>query len=295
MTVDDLQQMRSNVLKHYLIGIPLSLAAGLAVWYFAGGNFMMFLFPAVFGVIITVISTNGSEKRFRRCFKELFVEKALQEVFSDLKYDPDKGLDKSILKKTGMIDLADEYSSNDLISGKYNGIGFTQADVHIQEEHTTSNGKTTHTELVTIFQGRYMIFDFNKNFTHKLEIIQNGFMAAKVPGGWFKRDLDRIELEDSDFNRRFKTYTTSGSEAFYILTPTFMEHIKTFDDRTRGKLLFCFIDNKLHVAIDSREDSFELSAFGKIDPEEIRHQVDRDIRVITDLADDLRLEDDLFN
>lgn len=44
-------------------------------------------------------------------------------------------------------------------------ISVEQADVHIEEEYepTDNNGNTT-TTWVTIFRGKWMIFDFNKNF-----------------------------------------------------------------------------------------------------------------------------------
>lgn len=192
--------------------------------------------------------------------------------------------------------MGDRYSSNDLITGKYKDILFTQADVHIEkEEQTTDSDGNTRTYYVTIFKGRWMIFDFNKSFKADVQVSQKGFGNNKVNTWFSSSKFEKIEMESQEFNKNFNVYAQQPLDAFYILTPKIMEKIKNLDTNNDGKLLLCFIDNKLHVGIYNHADSFEHSSvFKRIDEEKIRNQISLDIQKITMFVDELELDNDLF-
>jgi hypothetical protein len=73
-----------------------------------------------------------------------------------------------------------------------------------------------------------------------------------------------------------------------------MEKLKNISNKVKGKLLFCFIDNKLHIGIYNREDSFEHSIFQKINEEQVIKNISKDITLITNFIDELNLDNDLF-
>ena len=58
--------------------------------------------------------------------------------------------------------------------------------------------------------------------------------------------------------------------------------------------MFGFLDNKLYVAVDNREDSFEYNVFEPIDEKEINNNITKDIKLITDFVNELNLDNDLF-
>ena len=58
--------------------------------------------------------------------------------------------------------------------------------------------------------------------------------------------------------------------------------------------MFCFLNNKLHIAIDNRDDSFEWNVFKPIDENKINEEITKDIELITNFVDDLDLNNDLF-
>ena len=186
------------------------------------------------------------------------------------------------------------FESNDYISGTYKNINFEQSDIHIQEKHETrdSDGKK-HTTWVTIFEGRWMIFDFNKNFKANLQVTQKGFYNSKIENS-NKIKYHKIQLEDQEFNNQFRTYAQSEHEAFYILTPALMEKIKKLTNTINGKILLCFIDNKLHVGIQNNKDSFEHNIFKKIDENKVINEISKDIKLITNFVDELDLNNNLF-
>ena len=212
-----------------------------------------------------------------------------------MNYEPEKGIDEAIIRNTQMMDMGDRYSSNDYISAKYKNISVEQADVHIEEKHkSTDSDGHTRTTWVTIFRGRWMIFDFNKNFKANIQVSQKGFSNSKINNWGNDLKYKKVMMEDQIFNNIFRTYAQSEHEAFYVLTPSLMEKIKNLAIDINGKILLCFIDNKLHVGIQNNEDSFEHSIFTKIDEDKVIEEISRDIKLITNFIDELDLDNDLF-
>ncbi len=292
MSIEELEMLRKKARNTMLIGIITSIV--IAIILFAISPFIS-LFVIIFGVIITIIINVKPTRNFTLAFKDTFVLKTLESVFTDLIYEPESGLDESVIRNTGMMYMGDRYSSNDYISGKYKNINFTQADVHIEEEHQTtdSNGNTT-TTWITIFKGRWMIFDFNKYFKANIQVSQKGFGNSKLNNWGAKIKYKKVMMEDQAFNNIFKTYAQNEHDAFYILTPALMEKIKKLTSNISGSLLFCFIDNKLHIGIQNNKDSFEHSIFTKINAEEVTKEISQDIKLITNFVDELNLDNDLF-
>lgn len=294
MSVEELEILRKKVKNNVLKGIIISIVIAIILFIITGLPFLPF-FTIFIGIIITSIATTGPTKKFILAFKETFVLKSLKSVFTDLVYEPEKGLDKSIISNTGMMYMGDRYSSNDFISGKYKNIEVVQADVHIEEEHesTDSDGNTT-TTWVTIFRGRWMIFDFNKLFKANIQVSQKGFGNSKISNWGSKIKYKRVMMEDQSFNNNFRIYAQDEHEAFYILTPALMEKIKKLTNNISGRVLLCFIDNKLHVGVQNNKDSFEHGIFTKIDEEKVTNEISQDIKLITNFVDELNLDNDLF-
>lgn len=70
-----------------------------------------------------------------------------------------------------------------------------------------------------------MIFDFNKNFKSNVQVISNDFIKRSLP---HIKNNKKVKLEDIEFYKMFKIYSEIEHDAFYILTPHFMEKIKNF-------------------------------------------------------------------
>ena len=246
------------------------------------------------GFIIITFTTRKQFNNYRAVYKAYFVEKTLAQIFTHLKYDHARGLPKEILLATRMVRTGDTYSSNDLTMGKYKDVAFVQADVHIQDEHTDSDGNTTY---VTVFKGRFMIFEFHKKFNFRLEVAEKGFGANMVPARKQEsgRKMHKIELESPEFNKRFKTYSEDGFEAFYLLDPAFMHNIMELADEHEGKLMLGFFENKLLVGLKDGKDAFEPpNVFKKLDEKTEMEKVAREVRPITNFVDKLKLDKKLF-
>lgn len=305
MSIEELKELQAKIIKkekkcNLIISIFVSIMLLIMlILFLLDIDFMVITVLAVIVIISLIIFVivkaflHGDDIQiFDKNFKNIFVKKALEDNFENITYNPDKGFDEEFIDEIGMLDTADMYHSNDLITGEYKGIKFECSDIHIQEEHesTDSDGNTT-TTWVTIFEGKLMIFEFNKKFKADLQVSSASFGAEALP--WGKR-FTEVEMEDVEFNKNFCVYAENEHEAFYILTPHFMEKLKEIEEKINAGIMFCFVDNKLHIAIDNNTDSFEYNVYKPIDEKEIEENIIKDIKTITDFADELDLDNDLF-
>lgn len=294
MNKEQLENLRKKARNIYLYGYLITLIICIILGLYTKSIFPTFI-ALMIGIVLTTLFAVKPTDAFTKAYKELFVLKSLQSIFTDLVYEPEKGIDEDKIRETKMLYMGDSFTSNDYISGKYKNINVVASDIHIEEERqrTDSEGNTE-TYWVTIFLGKWMIFDFNKNFKANIQICEKGFQNAMISNWGQTTKYKKVTMEDESFNKIFKVYAQSEHEAFYIITPSLMEKLKTIANKSDGNLLFCFIDNKLHVGLANDKDSFEHGVFTKIDEEKIIKEVTSEIKAITDFVDELNLDNDLF-
>lgn len=307
MSVEELKNLQSQIIKKNkicnIVGIIVFLILTTAtIAYFKIKNIRIELMLAttpfamliyLFTVIYIKSKANGKNiYRFNKEFKNVFVLKSLNNIFTDITYYPEKGFSKNSIKSIGMLDTGDSYNSNDYISGKYKNIAFEQSDIHIEKKYIEEDADGEQEEVwETTFMGRLMIFDFNKPFKANIQVASYRFEAESLP--WSKK-FSRVEMEDVEFNKMFNVLAESEHEAFYVLTPHFMEKMKELTKKLNCGIMFCFVDNKLHIAVDNYKDSFEYNVFKPIDEIKIEKEITNDIKLITDFIDELNLDNELF-
>lgn len=302
VSFDELENSRIKYRNRSLISIAVGIAIVL-VSIFVRNTFQfemdlmsIFIIDLVIISITSAIIISGPKKSYVDNFKNYFVKRTLEKIFTDLQYNPDRGIPEAVISGTGMMYTGDRYTTNDLILGKYKNINFMQSDVHIEEEHesTDSDGHTTR-YYVTIFQGRWMIFDFNKTFKANVEVCEKGFSGNQANTLFGKSKYQKVKMESEEFNKKFRVYAQDPHDAFYIITPSLMEKIKRLEAANKGKLFLGFCNNQLHVGIHDGSDSFEPgSCFSKINEEEIMNRMSTDVSKITMFVDELELDNDLF-
>lgn len=250
-------------------------------------------------VVLSVLSIELCRGKYRDAYKLAFVSESLAQVFTDVDYNPDIGISRQAIANTRMMYTGDRFCAEDYISARYKDVGFEQSDVLIQRKNAKkhSEGIRASKAYTNVFQGRWIIVEFNKQFRSDLQIIQKGFRNTKKkrllrkPSSLFQQ----VKLESEAFHKEFKVFAQNEHEAFYIITPVFMERLQSLAARNKGKLMFCFVNNRLHIGIQTRQDSFEPeSVFMRIDKERIAQKICDEIGVITQFVDELRLDNDLF-
>ncbi len=78
------------------------------------------------------------------------------------------------------------------------------------------------------------------------------------------KKMQDVKLEDTTFDERFNVYTQDQIEARYILTPVFMERLKSLETSFGTKNIKCsFFDDNIMFAISTNKDLFELGSLYK--------------------------------
>lgn len=286
------EQIKSEENKCLILGIVVSV-----VLFLITKSYISIFGGIIFSIILSSVSLSGLRHEYQSEFKRVFVENTLKEYFTDLVYDANKGLDENILSSTGMICTGDKYQSNDFASGKYKDVNFMQADVKIEELRVTRDEKgNTRAYYVTLFLGKWMIFDFNKEFKANFQVFEKNFSASKIGDSVFKNSkFEKVEMEGIKFNEEFTIYAENAHDVFYILTPQIMEKLHELNEKIDGELYFGFINNKLYIGVDTGSDSFEApDVYDKVTDEEVYNQIKKEISLITMFVDTLELDNDIF-
>ncbi len=295
--MNTLKRTRNRYKERLGVGLGISFGIGgviLVGMILVGGpvgliiGFMPGFFFATIGLIITFFATAKDRQAYHEEYKRYFVRASLEKAFPGCLYSHNAGLSRGAIAATGMMNLGDSFSSNDYVSGTFKNLNFAQADVHITETHTDSDGNRT---TVTIFKGRYAIFEFKKKFNFRLEVVGKRFGAYQVPHGSSFKKFQKISTESAEFNKRFRVLAEDGFEAFYILDPAFIERVQKLGEEHKYSVALFFVNNALHIAINDNSDSFEApSPFKEIDEKAEFAKVENDIKLITNVVDSLRLE-----
>ncbi len=256
------------------------------IYFFAS---RIYFLPVLISAGLFMFAIN-KKKVYAKQFKRYIIEYGINHYFDNVTYRPDDGIDEYTVFSTGMIYKGNNFESEDLISGIYKGVPFTQSDIRIQKRQ----GNSQYSKKVDYFIGRWMIFRFNKNFVCNLQVIEKGLNAYKNGRDSFGEKLQKIELDDETFNKAFRTNCENQQEAYYILTPQMMRRMLDLKDNTTGQLMFCFLNNSLHIACNTGKNSFEPPVFKKIDLQTIMDETYSDLSLITSFIDFLNLDNKLF-
>lgn len=279
-----------------------TVSAAIAIFFFAltllvglirPGEYIILFFGLL---VVSGILAGINNKRYAAYYKEHVVKEMTLDncdFLDDLNFDTNAGIPEDEVMNLGVLH-GDRYSSNDLITAKYKNVFFRQSDVYVGDVETDSDG---HTHEYTVFQGRWMIFDFNKDFNWDLQVVSKNFTSASRLGGilsFGKKKTRKVELEDQAFNKAFRVFAQDEHEAFYILTPHIMEALLNLKAQIKSPLMLLFKGGKLHVAVNNGQDAFEGKIFGKFDLEADKARLLNDLKLITDFVDMLSLERNIF-
>lgn len=251
------------------------------LFYFSTKSIMLVLM--IISILITAgfgVFAHKARRKYIRYYKENFVSAAIEGLFKSPIYEPTRFINTSIIKSAHMVRMGNTISGDDYISARYRDIDFVHCDIHIQNQVYT--GKTTTTQ--TYFKGKWMYFDFHKDFSEYVIIREKANVFEKAH---HSTDYgEKIEFESIEFNKEFTVFATDQHTAFYLLTPHFIDSLNKLRDKTDGQLILGFVDGKLHIAINSGKNSLEPAVFKRITQASVDN-IRNELQVITNFIDEL--------
>lgn len=113
------------------------------------------------------------------------------------------------------------------------------------------------------FNGPMIRIKMNKPFIGAT-VLRPNTMSDKNCSDLQKAGLQKVVLEDIEFNKKFQIYSTDQVEARYLLTTGFMDRFKNIAKAYKSSRIFCsFYDNYLYIAPYTKEDVFSLFGLTK--------------------------------
>jgi len=274
--VQKLEKMRKQrllygklILVCMIINIPL-IMFGSGIVFFVG------IFIIIGGTVIFANLSGKVTEEYKKLYKENFVVSILKEKFDNVIYDYKRGLDKNYVEQFGLTSMGNRFSSEDYIKGSYKGIGFEQSEVRI--EHKGRNDDTAS----IYFTGRMIVFDFPYKEVKSVQVFTERFPHKGTPK--INYTMKSVLMESADFKKRFDVLAAEEVEAFYVLTPQFMEKVDFLKEKF-NHVAMNFQGNKLYVGIWSGVDAFDGDISRTINYYDEKATIMADVRVITDIID----------
>jgi len=295
MTLSELEKLRKSAKLFLILDIAIVVLAT---------PFWPSLFSIVMCVIgailfLTVVIKKMSD--YKSLFKENIVKASLEGVFAEICYDPDKGISAEEVELSELVELKDEFVSNDLIVAKYGKVNFKQADIVISDKSKIVGTDGIPSEVTTTcFTGRFLVFDFLKHAAAPVKVMgknfnpeggNQGLLSTLKSKFAINKNEQQVFMEAEVFNDNFNAFCSDPETAFYILTPRIVEAISMLSNQYQGKIAICFRDKKMFVAIISKKDSLEAKLLSNRTIWKEKELVLKDIKVITDFIELMNLED----
>ncbi len=233
---------------------------------------------AVFLMVSGYLFLIGIKRRYKRLYKEVFVEDTLNANFENVLYVWNGGFSKQQIMNLSMFANGTMYKSEDYLRARYHGTDFEMADVYI-----SCNGNNSS----TLFKGRIIIFDFPDKIIRPTRIYSESF-SYKTQEAMLHSE--KVEMESAKFNKAFQVFSKSPHDTFYLLTPQFMERLMVLKEKYEN-IAICFDYNRVVFAFNERtNDAFDRTM---LDNKSISYP--REIEKVQKEVDDIKYIIDMIN
>ena len=281
---DELEQERKVTNKkkqqiHILFGVIMLLAAIVLIkWaYFIFIGIGLFLVAIIWYYFIDV-----ENRKFGRLFKMKVMVPSLLKRYPSMSYQ-EKGISEDHFLRSELFkrNQVDRFNSEDQFSGTHGKTKFRFSEVHVEQESGNSDGGSSYT---TVFQGIFMIADFNKSLKGTTRVIQES-------DNFLKKIVNRktqVSLEYPDFENIFNTYSDDQIEARYILSTAMMERILNLQAKWKEELRISFIRDHVFIAINHKVNLFEPNMKQEINQDQLK-RIHEEVEMCLEIIDTLDL------
>lgn len=267
-----------NFMKNLTIVIMVGFMAGMFLMH-NGAEFSVFFLMVGMVIAIGIISYKGQEykKEFKGIYKEMFAREALNELLDNVEYTWHRGFSELEVSTFDIVRMGNRYSSEDYLKASYKGVEFEQADVTIKYRTSGKNKRT-----IVYFEGKMLKFPVPPKKALMLQVFTDNFPYRAETG--YK--MSKIDMEDVEFNRIYDVKSYDEHEAFYVLTPQFMERLKSIAGRY-SSVGFHFKKGVLYVAMNTSRDSFDADFNNPVIYPKEMAKMQSDIQDIIDIIEAL--------
>lgn len=253
----------------------------------------IYIFQTVFvGFVLCLLLFSWSSKpikHYNADIKNSIFPKIFDFFGDDFSFHERSNWSLGSLEPSGLLPHYNESSTEDLVSGTYNGVGLKLMEAKLVCVSRDSKGRTTRT---TVFKGIFILLAMNKAFQSKTIVKRDQGMIGNWFGNKFS-SLENVALEDPVFEKEFQVYSNDQIEARYLLTTSFMERLLSINNTFDGESIQCsFYEQNVLMMIASKKNRFEPGSIYK--PATLEHEVQTlltEMDEIFNIIETLRLDE----
>ena len=140
----------------------------------------------------------------------------------------------------------DDAYQEDYLSGSHNGVPLELQEARLTVTIHSDDGDSTK----QVFRGLLLRLQFNKPFEGKTLLLKDTIVTNLLHGK-SQNGLQRVALEDPQFEALFQVFATSQVESRRLLTPAFMQRLLNLAAISGAKPQACFAANSLYITLES--------------------------------------------
>lgn len=178
----------------------------------------------------------------------------------------------------------DYINLEDGISGEIRGINFNliEADLEVYDKIKSLSNRRS------VFKGILADFDYHRSFSGATLVTINENVVSNALSNILKVG-EKVTLEDPEFEKKYKVFSTDQIQARYLLTPKFMQRMLDFSKRLgNNNLQLAFHDGKIFISLERVRNYFEGGNLQYHNPDYIRKNI-TDLTIVYYLIDQLNL------
>ena len=258
-----------------------------SVLLFLGKSALPFLivFGAFIGIGIYALSKRDFVY-FKQRFKQIIIKTIITEFNPDLNYIPDGYIKENDFYQSKLfLDYPYIYHGEDYVSGKLDHTDFRMSELRVKEESQSSDEDSNK----IVFEGVFLVADFHKYFHSETYILPETEWKSVGLNKRKHKGADLILMENEEFERNFRVFTTSDQDARYILSPSIMERILALKYKYGDKVAISFRGSNVYIALSTKRDFFEHDMSQPVDEESLIRGHLKDLEKMLATIDELNL------
>lgn len=257
------ENLRITELKKWIGVIILAVfTVSLLIWLIVsspsqnGNSSGKIVVAAIFGFWYWA---HNISKNFENKVKKSIMHSFLS-FFGDFTWHPSMTICKNEIDKSKLVGEFNNIEPNDYFQGTYKGLKIFFSDCVL------SSGSKYSNDYKQIFDGLFIQLEMNKSFKAQTIVLENSHINLMTNFSLPRNfpDMEKVLLEDPEFNKMFHIFAQDQVEARYVLTTAFMERFKHLKNTFKANhIRASFLNDSALIVMDSNREWFKLGDLRK--------------------------------
>ncbi|HAG52662.1 MAG TPA: hypothetical protein DCL21_02635, partial [Alphaproteobacteria bacterium] len=241
--LDELEKFRleqkSLIKSRCTTFIPLGIIAYIAIGFFLWKNGYMIINTENQGFIIfNVLSAIVAAcigcfcylplNAYSNSYKEKIIKKVVQ-MYGKFDFKPQEYINEREFRNFEIIPHHTYYSGEDLITGMIGPIKLSFSEGEMEKKVRKGDRDVK----VPVFKGSIVMLEMPFKFQSHTVVMEDTNKANEFFKTLFNK-LEKVRLEDPDFEKRYDVLTDNKQGAFYLLSPGLMKRVLEFDSKIKS-------------------------------------------------------------